>query len=63
MIEFNSIEKSILFGLYTSLSIFILLAAYFYKKQIKWLIMLFSNNILTKYEITKLNRKDYHSIS
>ncbi len=63
MIEFNSIEKSILFGLYTSLSIFILLTAYFYKKQIKWLIMLFCNIILTKYEITKLNRKDYHSIS
>ncbi len=63
MIEFNSIEKSILFWLYTSLSIFILLIGYFYKKRIKWLIMLFCNSILTKYEITKLNRKDYHSIS
>lgn len=63
MIEFNSIEKSILFWLYTYLFIFILLTAYFYKKQIKWLIMLFCNSILTKYEITKLNRKDYHSIS
>lgn len=63
MIEFNSIEKVFSFGYSLPYRFFILLTAYFYKKQIKWLIMLFCNDMLTKYDITKLNRKDYHSIS